>query len=152
MKRIFAGAVFLLCLTSGAWPQTSAPDALPDGASYPDPQCVKPQATMVRPVAGLNLGVEGRTSVDNGPVGSYNSKVKLFNKQASAYDACMHAYIDKANGDVKRIQDKANADLKQISERANASMKAIQDKIRQAVSDANSVSAALAQDTAKLKR
>jgi hypothetical protein len=141
MKRISAGAVFFLCLTSGAWPQTGAPEALPDAATYPDPQCVKPQATMVRPVAGLNLGIDGRTSVDDGPVGSYNSKVKLFNKQAGAYDACMHAYIDKANGDVK-----------QISERANASMKAIQDKIRQAVSDANSVSAGLNQEAAKLRR
>jgi len=63
----------------------------------------------------------------------------------------MHAYIDKANGDTKAIQEKANIDLKQITERANASMKVIQDKIRQAVSDANGVSASLDEQTAKLR-
>jgi ElaB/YqjD/DUF883 family membrane-anchored ribosome-binding protein len=150
MKRQTMMAALFVCLPSGAWCQ--APDALPDGSNYPDPQCTKPQVTMVRPIAGLNLGVEGRTSVDNGPVGSYNSKVKQFNHDAIAYDACMHAYIDKANGDVKRIQDKANADMKQISERANAAMKVIQDKARQAVSEANSVTAALDQQTAKIRR
>jgi ElaB/YqjD/DUF883 family membrane-anchored ribosome-binding protein len=89
---------------------------------------------------------------DSGDIGSYNSKIKAFNKQAQAYDSCMHAYIDKANADTKRIQDKANADLKQISERANAAMKTIQDKIRQAVSDANSVSAGLKEETSKVRR
>jgi len=76
----------------------------------------------------------------------------IFNKQAAAYDACMHAYIDTANRDVKVIQDKANAELKQVTERANTSMKAIQDKIRQAVADANSVAAAMDEQTAKLRR
>jgi hypothetical protein len=53
---------------------------------------------------------------------------------------------------VKIIQDKANADLKQISERANASMKVIQDKIRAAVAEANSVTAAMDEQTAKLRK
>ena len=141
MKQTLALAAFLTCLSSGAWCQGA--DALPDGANYPEPQCNKPQLNMVKP--GVWNDASGATA-------TYNFKVRKFNQDAGVYDSCMHAYIDKANGDVKRIQDKANADLKQISDRANASMHAIQDKIRQAVSDANSVSAALAQDTAKLKR
>jgi ElaB/YqjD/DUF883 family membrane-anchored ribosome-binding protein len=64
----------------------------------------------------------------------------------------MHAFIDKANNDVKRIQNKANADLKQISDRANASMKIVQDKIHQAVADANSVATAMDEETAKLRK
>ena len=148
MKRKIVLAAFLACLSSGAWSQTSATEALPDAANYPDPPCRKPEISRIdKPQSSFGAG-----GFDSGAVGSYNSKVKAFNKEAQDYDACMHAYIDKANGDVKRIQDKANADLKQISERANASMKAIQDKIRQAVSDANGISAGLNQETAKLRR
>jgi ElaB/YqjD/DUF883 family membrane-anchored ribosome-binding protein len=79
-------------------------------------------------------------------------KVKKFNQEAMAYGSCMHAYIDKANSDVKTIQDKANADLKQVSERANTAMKTIQDKIRQAVAEAKSVAAAIDEQTAKLRK
>ena len=146
MSRLIALAVFLTC-SSTAGAQTPAVEALPD--TYPDPQCVKPQVNMIRPGTQIN---SGNNAVDSGPVGSYNTKVKAFNKQAAAYDACMHAYIDTANRDVKVIQDKANADLKQLTERANASMKAIQDKIRQAVAEANSVAAAMDEQTAKLRR
>lgn len=78
---------------------------------------------------------------DSEAVRSYNSKIKQFNSDLAAYNGCMHAYIDKAN-----------AELKQISERANVSMKMIQDKIRQAVTDANSVGAALDQETARLRK
>lgn len=140
MKRQLALAALIVCAPSAAWSQTSVPDALPDGANYPEPQCAKPRVNMVKPGAWNNPEA----------VDSYNSKVKTFNKDAAAYNSCMHAYIDKANGDVKRIQDKANADLTQITERANGSMKAIQDKIRQAVADAKSVSETLDQETAKL--
>jgi len=139
MIRRIAFAAFLACLSSLAWAQTAAP--LPDGPGYADPQCLKPQMTLVRPESG-----------NGAATASYNAKVRTFNGQASAYDLCMHAYIDNANRDVKAIQDKANADLKQITERANASMKAIQDKIRQAVADANAVTAALDQETAKLRK
>ena len=147
MKRHIAFAVFLACLSSAAGAQT--PATLPDGASYPDPHCTKPQVNMIRPGTQIN---SGNNAIDSGPVGSYNAKVKAFNKQAVAYDACMHAYIDKANGDVKTIQDKANADLKQVSERANGSMKAIQDKIRQAVAEAKSVAADIDEQTARLRK
>jgi hypothetical protein len=145
MKRHIVSAAFWTCLASAAGAQV--PAALPD--TYPDPECVKPQVNMIRPGTQMN---SGNNAIDSGPVGSYNAKVKVFNKQAAAYDVCMHAYIDKANGDVKTIQEKANAELKQVSERANASMKAIQDKIRQAVAEANSVAAAMDEQTAKLRR
>jgi hypothetical protein len=134
--------ILLVAVLSGfsisAWAQETVSSALPDG--YPDPQCVKPEMKLVVPESG-NIAA----------VYAYNAKIKTFNKQAVAYDACMHGYIDKANQDVKIIQEKANADLKQISERANASMKAIQDKIGRAVADATSVAATLNQDAAKLR-
>jgi ElaB/YqjD/DUF883 family membrane-anchored ribosome-binding protein len=147
MNRHIALAAFLACLSSTAGAQTPATEALPD--SYPDPQCIKPQVNMIRPGTQIN---SGNNAIDSGPVGSYNAKVKAFNKQAAAYDSCMHAYIDKANSDVKTIQDKANADLKQVSERANGSMKAIQDKIRQAVAEAKSVAADIDEQTARLRK
>lgn len=141
MIRHVALIVFLIGLSSAAGAQTPAAEALPDG--YPEPQCNKPQVDLVKPV----------TVVDNyEAVYRYNAKVKAFNRDAAAYNACLHAYIDKANGDVKALQDKANADLKLITERANASMKVIQDKIKRAVADANSVSATLDAETAKLRK
>lgn len=115
------------------------PAALPDGVPYPGPSCTKPQMNLVKPEAGNSQAVN-----------MYNAKVYTFNKQAAAYDSCLHAYIDTANRDVKAIQDKANADLKEISEHANAAMKEIEDKIGQAVADGKSVSAALNEETAKL--
>ena len=139
MKKQLALAAILLCISSSAWPQTPGPDV----ATYPDPQCTKPQVNLVKPTS----------LVDNyGTVYAYNAKVKAFNRDAAAYGTCMHAYIDKANGDVRAIQDKANAELKQITERANASMKVIQDKIRQAVADAKSVNTAMDEETAKLRK
>ena len=148
MKRQLAWAAFLVCMPSAAWCQVGVPEALPEVANYPDPQCQKPQVDKInRPQTHLETG-----GFDAGAVGSYNARVKVFNKEAGAYNFCMHAYIDKANGDVKHIQEKANADLKQISDRANASMKAIQDKIRQAAADANSVATSMDAETAKLRR
>src|SRR5262249_40115736 len=134
MNRQSVLAAFFACMSSGAWAQPSAPGTLP--VRYPDPQCTRPNADRIdKPQT--HYSAQG---FDAGAVGSYNSRVKAFNKETVAYNSCMHAYIDKANADVKVIQDKANADLKQITERANASMKAIQVKIKQAVADANSVS------------
>jgi hypothetical protein len=138
MKRQIALAAFLGCFCFTAWAQTAAPEP------YPDPQCIKPQAT--------SLSATGINATDPVQVGRYNAKIRDFNRAAAAYSSCMRAYIDNANRDVTVIQEKANADLKQITERANASMKAIQDKVRQAAADANSVNAALDQDTAKLKK
>jgi ElaB/YqjD/DUF883 family membrane-anchored ribosome-binding protein len=133
----------LVSLSSSAWSQTTAPGP----SDYPDPHCTRPNAGRIdKPQTHYSAG-----GFDAGAVGSYNSRIKAFNKESAAYNSCMHAYIDQANAEVKRIQDQANAELKQITERANASMKAIQDKIKQAVADANSVSAGLDAQTAKLR-
>jgi len=123
-------------------PQPLAPVALrvPDLTGYPDPACIKPQVKLVRPTVWND---------QSGSVANYNARVKQFNRDYDAYSACMHAYIDKANLDVKTIQDKANADLKQITERANASMKVIQDKIARSVIEAKSVAADLNEQIAK---
>lgn len=136
MKRQIALAAFLGCFPALA--QTAVPEP------YPDPQCIKPQLPSLS-AAHIN-------AADPVQVSRYNTKIRDFNRDAAAYSGCMHAYIDKANRDVTVIQEKANADLKQITARANASMKDIQDKMRQAAADANSVSQAVDQDTAKLKK
>ena len=148
MTRQIALAAFLICLASAAGAQ--APDALPD--AYPDPQCRKPQVNMIRPPTDQTHRVDVLTQNDSEAVNSYNSKIRKFNTDSAAFNACMHAYIDKANGDVKTVQEKANADLKQISEHANASMKVIQDKIRNAVAEANSVTLAMDEQAAKLRK
>ena len=106
---------------------------------------------MVMPSTDERHRADVRTSNDSDAVNSYNAKIKRFNGDLTAYNDCMHAYIDKANGDVKVIQDKANADMNQIRDRADASMKVIQDKVKQAVADTNSVATALDQETAKLR-
>jgi hypothetical protein len=128
MMRQLVLACALVCASTAAWAQ----DALPDGASYPDPGCTKPQTDLIAP-----------ETANAAAVGNYNAKVRKFNRDSAAYGACMRAYIDTANHDVQRIQDKANADLKEITMRANVSMKAIQDKLRRAADEANSVAASL---------
>jgi hypothetical protein len=115
-----------------------APDAasvsLPELSNYPEPHCTKPQQSLVRPTV-LNDQF--------GSVGEYSTRVVKFNRDFKAYSACMHAYIDKANMDVKRIQEVAAADMKQIAERANLSTKAIQNKATQASVEAEGVTADL---------
>jgi hypothetical protein len=113
----------------------------PDLTGYPDPNCTKPQVNLVKPTLWND---------QSGSVANYNARVKKFNRDTDAYSACMHAYIDKANLDVKNIQDKANADLKQITEHANKSMKVIQDKIARSVVEAKSVAADLNEQIAKV--
>jgi hypothetical protein len=136
MTRQILLAAILCCISAAA----RAQDALPDGATYPDPGCTKPQTDLIKP-----------ETANSAAVGNYNAKVRKFNRDAVVYSACMHDYIDKANRDVQRIQDKANADLKEITARANASMKAIQDKLRRAVDEANGVATSLNQDADKLR-
>jgi hypothetical protein len=139
--RRFALTVALACFSPVA--RAQAPD-------YPDPQCTKPQMTTVKP--NVQVDTSRGVSIDSGAVGSFNSRVKAFNRDAAAYNACMHAYIDAANRDVKTVQDKTNSELKLVAERGNASMKMIQDKIRQAVTDANSLGAELEAENARLRK
>lgn len=124
-------------------PKLSAvePDAVPDGESYPAPQCTRPQIDLVWPESG-----------NQAAVANFNVKVREFNRGAAAYDSCIHDYIDKANRDIQRIQDKANTDVKEITTRANASIKAIQDKARQAAADANAIAASLKDQAEKLRK
>lgn len=130
--------VVLAGLPPAAWAQDS----------YPDPDCRKPDAARVK----LPDVHPGPGAFDNGAVGSYNSRIKAFNRDQAAYNDCIHAYIDTANRDAKTVQDKTNAELKEVSARGNASMKLIQDKIRRAVAEANELGAALEAQTARLRK
>jgi hypothetical protein len=106
------------------------------GASdYPDPHCPRPKVKLVKPAYTHRDYIE-----DSDPVGSYNEKVKIYNREAQAYDACMHTYIDNANSELKRVQTDANNRIHQITDAANARLKMIESKIAAAVQDANQVS------------
>jgi hypothetical protein len=52
----------------------------------------------------------------------------------------MHAYIDGANVELKRVQDDANQRIREVSESANARLKLIEAKVAAAIADANQVS------------
>ena len=137
LAPIFIGSVLPL--------HAQAPDAtlapMPEQSNYPEPHCIKPQVSLVRPIA-LNDQF--------GSVGQYNAQVAKFNRDFKAYSACMHAYVDKANMDVKRIQEAAAADMRQIAERANLSAKAIQNKAAQASAEEEGVTADLNAQIAKI--
>jgi hypothetical protein len=115
-------------------------EAISTASDYPDPQCPRPDVKLIKP---------GYTHVgnidDSGPVAPYNQKVKAYNREAQDYDACMHAYIDTANAELKRVQTDANERIHQISDAANARLKQIEAKLAAAVQDANQV----AQDEAE---
>jgi hypothetical protein len=104
-------------------------------SDYPDPHCPRPKVKLVKPAYTHRDYIE-----DSDPVGSYNEKVKIFNREAQEYDACMHAYIDNANTELKRVQTDANNRIHQITDVANARLKMIEGKIAAAVQDANQVS------------
>ena len=95
-------------------------------ADYADPICVKPEGKLVAPSA-----------MDQDAVLSYNGRVRRYNKQVADYSACMRAYIDKANADIKVIQDKANAEMARVRETANSDMRQIEGKIKDALTAVN---------------
>lgn len=121
--------------------QDAAPVSSPEPSSYPEPHCTKPELSLVRPTAFND---------QTGSVGQYSAGVVKFNRDFKAYSDCMHAYIDKANMDAKRIQDVAAAEMKQIAARANLATKDIQDKAVQASAEEQSVTADLNAQIAKL--
>ena len=123
--------------TLGAWVlavalcASSAMAQPADVAPYPDPQCTKPD--LVKPPSSNN---------DAAQVGIYNARIKRFNREAKAYNDCIHAYLDSANLEVTRIHDQAGIDQKRLADAANAAMKAVQDKIQRALAQSNAVIAA----------
>jgi hypothetical protein len=126
MTRI-AGLGFACVLAVAAMPAQAADSDAPVAIQhYPDPDCVKPEAKQINP-----------NGFDASAVNSYNLRVRRYNTQLSAYNSCVHAYVDKANADIRRIQDAANSDMARIRDTANASMKEIEQKVRDAVAAAN---------------
>jgi hypothetical protein len=110
-------------------------EASATAVGYLDPQCPRPEVELIKPAYAHVGNIE-----DSGPTGSYNAKVKVYNREAQDYDSCMHAYIDGANAELKRVQDDANQRIRQISESANTRLKLIEAKVAAAVEDANQVS------------
>ena len=102
MTRQILLAAILCCISAAA----GAQEALPDGASYPDPGCTKPQTDLVKP-----------ETANSAAVGNYNAKVRKFNRDAAVYSSCMHDYIDKANRDVQHIQDRARGEKQEATNR-----------------------------------
>jgi hypothetical protein len=132
VKQLLTALAFgvICCLPAAAQAQGEA-----GAAAYPDPQCPRPDVKLIKP-AYTHVG----NLEDSGPAGSYNEKVKLYNRQAQDYDSCMHAYIDGANVELKRVQDDASQRIRQISESANGRLKLIEAKVGAAVAEANQVS------------
>jgi hypothetical protein len=101
--------------------------ALPaQAADYADPACAKPEGKLIAPSA-----------MDQDAVLSYNGRVRRYNKQVAEYSACMKAYIDKANADIKTVQANANAEMARIRETANSDIKQIEGKIKDALAAVN---------------
>ena len=88
MRQMILLALLLMPLPAAA---QSASGNLPSDF-YPPPKCEKP------PSPGKAPGV-----TDQGAVLAYNAKVRNFNKQAEAFNACMKEYSDKAQNDINGI-------------------------------------------------
>jgi hypothetical protein len=131
LVRVLALGVVTGLLTVAAHGQGEASAVAPD---YPDPHCPRPEVKLIKPAYTHTSNIE-----DAGPVGSYNQKVKLYNHEALDYDACMHAYIDSANAELKRVRSDANARIRLITDTANTRLKLIEGKVAAAVQDANQV-------------
>jgi hypothetical protein len=111
----------------------------PTALGYPAPDCVKPDPKLIKP----------EIEFSNGIYAPDNSRIVRYNRQAKAFDDCMHAYIENSKAAIAQIRDKANSDIKQVSDRANSAIKAAEARLRDAVSEANMVSAEEADAVAK---
>lgn len=128
MTRI-SGLLLASLLSIAAMPARAADnDTQASVQAYPDPDCVKPEVKRIMPDGS-----------DASAVSGYNLRVRRYNAQLSAFSSCVHAYIDKANVDIKHIQDTANSDMARIRDNANAGMKQIEEKVRDAVAAGNEV-------------
>jgi hypothetical protein len=80
----------LLLLPIPAMAQSAAGNLPTD--FYPQPKCEKPRSPGKPPEPQDQLMVQ-----------AYNAKVKSFNRQADAFNACMKDYSDRAQKDIDRI-------------------------------------------------
>jgi hypothetical protein len=94
--RIFFSALIVAAVMAlaPAGAQTPAASNMPPDF-YPHPACVKPD----KKVLGSAPGVQ-----DQDAMRAYNYKVKRFNDEAAAFNACLKIYIDNAQNDITAIQ------------------------------------------------
>jgi len=98
MQMFFAllivAAVMALAPASAQMPAAAAGSNMPPDF-YPHSACVKPD----KKVLGSAPGVQ-----DQDAMRAYNYKVKRFNDEAAAFNACLKIYIDNAQNDIAAIQ------------------------------------------------
>lgn len=78
-------------------PVSAGEGNLPAGF-YPQSPCAKPQAMGKPPEPSNQPAMQ-----------AYNAKVKVFNKEAVTFNACMKTYVDRARNDVKAIEATVHA-------------------------------------------
>lgn len=85
---------------------------LPPGF-YPKSPCVKPDKSGLGavPTRVDPRDPAGQTRHENSPGagGGYNDRVASYNARATAFNACMKVYVDKAQNDIKAIEDTVHA-------------------------------------------
>jgi hypothetical protein len=88
MRQVMLGAVLVL------WPLAAMAQGagnLPPGF-YPQPKCEKPLSPGKPPESPNQPAMQ-----------AYNAKVKVFNKQAESFNACMKDYSERAQTDINLI-------------------------------------------------
>ena len=73
---------------------------------YPGPACEKP----VKAQLGGRPNPEDRKSI-----AAYNEKVKIFNRQAEIFNACMKDYRDRAQNDIDVILATVHAAVAEVN-------------------------------------
>ncbi|HWX90110.1 MAG TPA: hypothetical protein VNY75_07380 [Rhizomicrobium sp.] len=98
--RIYFSALIVAAVMAPAAPAgaqmpvaAAGSNMLPD--FYPHPACVKPDTKGLGGAPGVQ---------DQEAMRAYNYKVKRFNDEAAAFNACIKTYIDNAQNDINAIQ------------------------------------------------
>ena len=91
---LIVAAVMAPAAPAGAQTPVAAGSNMPPDF-YPHSACVKPD----KKVLGSAPGVQ-----DQDAMRAYNYKVKRFNDEAAAFNACLKIYIDNAQNDIAAIQ------------------------------------------------
>lgn len=122
---ILAVALALATPNIGA---VSAAVSTESSTDYPAPECAKPSDKFLKHKPEYN---------DVGGMGSYNARVRAYNRGTVSYNSCMTSYIGSADGEIKRLHDEAVAHIKQVTDDANARIKWIEKQIQNVVDEAN---------------
>jgi hypothetical protein len=103
--------------------------------SFPDPQCRKPDDSLLRPVSRNNSN-RSNSSLTRG---------EQYYRQEQVYESCVRDYVERASAETNQIESSANSEIRRVADIANSRIVNLQAVVRTGIETANSAALAKSQ-------